>query len=79
MRLDQFTLKAQEALTAAQTRAEKNDHPEVTTEHRSPPVELLARDGVHRLRLAAVVLAADDRVADDAIGLASEFAEIVPT
>ena len=33
MRLDQFTLKAQEALTAAQTAAEKSDHPEVTTEH----------------------------------------------
>jgi ATP-dependent Clp protease ATP-binding subunit ClpB len=33
MRLDQFTLKAQEALTAAQTRAEKSDHPEVTPEH----------------------------------------------
>ena len=33
MRLDQFTVKAQEALTTAQTRAEKSDHPEVTTEH----------------------------------------------
>ncbi len=33
MRLDQFTLKAQEALGAAQTDAEKNDHPEVTPEH----------------------------------------------
>jgi ATP-dependent Clp protease ATP-binding subunit ClpB len=33
MRLDQFTVKGQEALTAAQTRAEKSDHPEVTTEH----------------------------------------------
>ena len=33
MRLDQFTVKAQEALTAAQTLAEKGDHPEVTTEH----------------------------------------------
>ncbi len=33
MRLDQFTLKAQEALSAAQTRAEKSDHPEFTTEH----------------------------------------------
>jgi ATP-dependent Clp protease ATP-binding subunit ClpB len=33
MRLDQFTMKAQEALTAAQTLAEKSDHPEVTTEH----------------------------------------------
>jgi ATP-dependent Clp protease ATP-binding subunit ClpB len=33
MRLDQFTLKAQEALAAAQTHAEKRDHPEVTPEH----------------------------------------------
>ena len=33
MRLDQFTVKAQEALTGAQTDAEKNDHPEVTPEH----------------------------------------------
>jgi ATP-dependent Clp protease ATP-binding subunit ClpB len=33
MRLDQFTVKAQEALTSAQTGAEKADHPEVTSEH----------------------------------------------
>jgi ATP-dependent Clp protease ATP-binding subunit ClpB len=33
MRLDQFTVKAQEGLTTAQTMAEKSDHPEVTTEH----------------------------------------------
>jgi len=33
MRLDQFTVKAQEAITTAQTLAEKSDHPEVTTEH----------------------------------------------
>jgi ATP-dependent Clp protease ATP-binding subunit ClpB len=33
MRLDQFTVKAQEALTSAQTMAEKSDHPEVTPEH----------------------------------------------
>src|SRR4051812_30769164 len=33
MRLDQFTVKAQEAIAAAQAQAEKNDHPEVTTEH----------------------------------------------
>ena len=33
MRLDQFTVKAQEALTSAQTAAEKADHPEVTPEH----------------------------------------------
>jgi ATP-dependent Clp protease ATP-binding subunit ClpB len=33
MRLDQFTVKAQEALGSAQTEAEKADHPEVTPEH----------------------------------------------
>ena len=33
MRLDQFTMKAQEALTTAQADAEKSDHPEVATEH----------------------------------------------
>jgi len=33
MRLDQFTVKAQEALAAAQTAAERQDHPEVTAEH----------------------------------------------
>jgi ATP-dependent Clp protease ATP-binding subunit ClpB len=33
MRLDQFTIKAQEAITAAQTTAEKADHPEFTPEH----------------------------------------------
>jgi len=33
MRLDQFTVKGQEALGAAQTAAEKADHPEVTPEH----------------------------------------------
>jgi ATP-dependent Clp protease ATP-binding subunit ClpB len=33
MRMDQFTVKAQEAIAAAQTAAEKSDHPEVTPEH----------------------------------------------
>jgi ATP-dependent Clp protease ATP-binding subunit ClpB len=33
MRFDQFTVKAQDAITSAQTRAEKSDHPEVTPEH----------------------------------------------
>jgi ATP-dependent Clp protease ATP-binding subunit ClpB len=33
MRLDQFTVKAQEALASAQTDAEKSDHPEVMPEH----------------------------------------------
>jgi ATP-dependent Clp protease ATP-binding subunit ClpB len=33
MRLDQFTVKAQDAITSGQTEAEKRDHPEVTPEH----------------------------------------------
>ena len=33
MRFDQFTIKAQEAIAAAQTEAAKKDHPEVTPEH----------------------------------------------
>ena len=33
MRLDQFTVKAQDAITSAQTDAEKRDHPEVTPAH----------------------------------------------
>jgi ATP-dependent Clp protease ATP-binding subunit ClpB len=33
VRLDQFTVKAQEAIGQAQTAAERSDHPEVTTEH----------------------------------------------
>ncbi len=33
MRMDQFTVKAQEAIAAAQTTAEREDHPEVTPEH----------------------------------------------
>jgi ATP-dependent Clp protease ATP-binding subunit ClpB len=33
MRLDQFTVKAQEALTSAQAEAERSDHPEFTPEH----------------------------------------------
>ncbi|HVQ32005.1 MAG TPA: ATP-dependent chaperone ClpB [Vicinamibacteria bacterium] len=33
MRLDQFTVKAQQALAAAQSRAEKSDSPEVMPEH----------------------------------------------
>jgi ATP-dependent Clp protease ATP-binding subunit ClpB len=43
MRLDQFTVKAQEALTGATTAAEKADHPEVTTEHLLQA--LLAQEG----------------------------------
>src|SRR3989454_4780460 len=33
MRLDQVTVKAQDAITSGQTDAEKRDHPEVTPEH----------------------------------------------
>ena len=33
MRMDQFTVKAQEALAAGQSAAERADHPEVTPEH----------------------------------------------
>src|SRR5260221_8355270 len=43
MRLDQFTVKAQEALSSGQTDAEKNDHPEVTPEHLLKA--LLVQDG----------------------------------
>jgi ATP-dependent Clp protease ATP-binding subunit ClpB len=43
VRLDQFTVKAQEALAAGQTQAEKNDHPEVTPEHLM--LALLAQEG----------------------------------
>ena len=43
MRLDQFTVKAQEALQEAQTHAERSDHPEVTTEHLLDA--LLAQEG----------------------------------
>ena len=43
MRLDQFTVKAQEALTTAQTAAERSDHPEVTPEHLL--VSLIGQEG----------------------------------
>jgi ATP-dependent Clp protease ATP-binding subunit ClpB len=43
MRMEQFTVKAQEALNGAQTRAEKSDHPEVTPEHLL--AALLAQEG----------------------------------
>jgi ATP-dependent Clp protease ATP-binding subunit ClpB len=33
MRLDQFTVKAQEAITSGQSAAERADHPEITPEH----------------------------------------------
>jgi ATP-dependent Clp protease ATP-binding subunit ClpB len=43
MRMDQFTVKAQEALASAQTDAERSDHPEVTPEHLLKA--LLAQEG----------------------------------
>src|SRR5438093_3439903 len=43
MRMDQFTVKAQDAITSAQTQAEKRDHPEVTPEHLLQ--SLLAQEG----------------------------------
>ena len=43
MRLDQFTVKAQEAIASAQTEAERHNHAEVTPEHLL--AALLAQDG----------------------------------
>jgi ATP-dependent Clp protease ATP-binding subunit ClpB len=43
VRMDQFTVKAQEVLAAAQTEAEKKDHPETTPEHLL--AALLAQEG----------------------------------
>jgi ATP-dependent Clp protease ATP-binding subunit ClpB len=43
MRMDQFTVKAQEALASAQADAERNDHPEVAPEHLLK--SLLAQEG----------------------------------
>jgi ATP-dependent Clp protease ATP-binding subunit ClpB len=43
MRLDRFTVKAQEALASAQTDAERLEHPEVTSEHLFKA--LLAQEG----------------------------------
>jgi ATP-dependent Clp protease ATP-binding subunit ClpB len=64
MRLDQFTVKAQEALTSAQTDAERADHPEVTTEHllRS----LLSQEG-------GVVPSALGKLGSNLAGLASDI------
>src|SRR5512143_2300442 len=65
MRLDQFTVKAQEALTSAQTLAEKSDHPEVTTEHLLKT--LLEQEG-------GVVPAALGKLGVNAGGLAADVA-----
>jgi ATP-dependent Clp protease ATP-binding subunit ClpB len=63
MRLDQFTVKAQEALTTAQTLAEKSDHPEVTPEHLLKT--LLEQEG-------GVVPSALGKLGANATGLAAE-------
>jgi len=65
MRLDQFTLKAQEAIGSAQTTAEKNDHPEVTPEHLLQA--LLAQEG-------GVVPSALGKAGVDAAAIASDVA-----
>jgi len=64
MRLDQFTVKGQEALTTAQTLAEKSDHPEVTTEHLLKA--LLEQEG-------GVVPSALGKLGVDAGGLAADL------
>ena len=63
MRLDQFTVKAQEALTSAQAEAERSDHPEFTPEHLLRA--LLAQEGgvvpaaLGKLGLATGAIGAD--------------------
>jgi len=63
MRMEQFTLKAQEALAEAQTRAERSDHPEVTPEHLL--AALLAQEG-------GVVPAALGKLGGNVPGLAGD-------
>jgi ATP-dependent Clp protease ATP-binding subunit ClpB len=63
MRLDRFTVKAQEALATAQTEAEKADHPEVTPEHLLQA--LLEQEG-------GVVPAALGKLGANADGIASD-------
>ncbi|MFI5170514.1 MAG: Clp protease N-terminal domain-containing protein, partial [Vicinamibacterales bacterium] len=63
MRLDQFTVKAQEALGSAQTEAAKSDHPEVTAEHLLRT--LLVQEG-------GVVPAALGKLGVDAAGIQAE-------
>jgi len=63
MRLDQFTVKAQEALSSGQSDAERSDHPEFTPEHLLKA--LLVQEGgvvpaaLGKLGLATGALAAD--------------------
>jgi ATP-dependent Clp protease ATP-binding subunit ClpB len=70
MRLEQFTVKAREALTSAQTDAERGDHPEVTNEHllRS----LLTQEG-------GVVPAALGKLGTSVPGLLAEVERAVST
>ena len=63
MRMDQFTVKAQEALAAAQTDAERGDHPEVSPEHLLKA--LLAQEG-------GVVPSALGKLGADVAGVAAD-------
>ncbi len=63
MRMDQFTVKAQEALAAAQTDAERSDHPEVSPEHLLKA--LVAQEG-------GVVPSALGKLGANAAGVAAE-------
>ncbi len=63
MRMDQFTVKAQEALASAQTDAERSDHPEVAPEHLLKA--LLAQEG-------GVVPSALGKLGADTGGLVAE-------
>jgi ATP-dependent Clp protease ATP-binding subunit ClpB len=71
MRLDQVTVKAQEALGTAQTEAEKADHPEVTPEHLL--LALAGQEGgvvpsvLGKLGAAVGAVAQDMRRAQDAL------------
>ena len=71
MRLDQFTVKAQDAITSAQTEAEKRDHPEVTPEHLLKM--LLAQEGgvvpaaLGKMGLNTAAILGDVNIALDAL------------
>jgi len=70
MRLEQFTVKAQEVLASAQTSAERSDHPEVTPEH---VLEALLRQegGVAPSTLAKLGVRVDALERDVAASLAA--------
>ncbi|HEY6553210.1 MAG TPA: ATP-dependent chaperone ClpB [Vicinamibacteria bacterium] len=63
MRLDQFTVKAQEALTSAQAEAERRDHPEFTPEHLLKAL-LVQEGGVVPAALGKLGLASADLGSD---------------